>query len=104
MTSIEPILYEGKEIVPLQFLKAMLPDPASLGPRNVGKTNIGCIFAAKGRQGETYYFITSATIRKATARSVPRPFPYHRRARHDRRDAGDERYMAAAGRLHRGRI
>lgn len=44
MTSIEPIVFEGKEIVPLQFLKAVLPDPASLGPRTVGKTNIGCIF------------------------------------------------------------
>ncbi|MCD7958368.1 MAG: saccharopine dehydrogenase family protein [Ruminococcus sp.] len=43
MTSIEPIIYEGREIVPLQFLKAVLPDPASLGPRTVGKTNIGCI-------------------------------------------------------------
>ncbi len=43
MTSIEPIMYEGKEIVPLQFLRAVLPDPASLGPRTVGKTNIGCI-------------------------------------------------------------
>ena len=44
MTSIEPIMYEGREIVPLQFLKAVLPDPASLGPRTVGKTNIGDIF------------------------------------------------------------
>jgi len=44
MTSIEPILFEGKEIIPLQFLKAVLPDPASLGPRTKGKTNIGCIF------------------------------------------------------------
>lgn len=44
MTSIEPIIYEGKEIVPLQFLKAVLPDPASLGPRTKGKTNIGCIY------------------------------------------------------------
>ena len=44
MTSIEPIDFEGKKIVPLQFLKAVLPDPASLGPRTVGKTNIGCIF------------------------------------------------------------
>jgi len=43
MTSIKPIIYEGREIVPLQFLKAVLPDPASLGPRTVGKTNIGCI-------------------------------------------------------------
>ncbi len=44
MTSIEPILYNGMEIIPLQFLKAVLPDPASLGPRTKGKTNIGCIF------------------------------------------------------------
>jgi saccharopine dehydrogenase (NAD+, L-lysine-forming) len=56
MTSIEPILYEGKEIVPLQFLKAVLPDPASLGPRTVGKTNIGCIFqGVKDGQEKTYY-------------------------------------------------
>lgn len=41
MTSIEPIEFEGKQIVPLQFLKAVLPDPASLGPRTKGKTNIG---------------------------------------------------------------
>jgi saccharopine dehydrogenase (NAD+, L-lysine-forming) len=43
MTSIEPIDFEGKKIQPLQFLKAVLPDPASLGPRTKGKTNIGCI-------------------------------------------------------------
>ena len=47
MTSIEPILYEGREIVPIQFLRAVLPDPASLGPRTKGKTNIGCIFQGK---------------------------------------------------------
>lgn len=47
MTSIEPIIYEGREIIPIQFLKALLPDPASLGPRTVGKTNIGCIFQGK---------------------------------------------------------
>jgi len=43
MTSIEPVQFEGKEIVPLQFLKALLPDPASLGPRTKGKTCIGCL-------------------------------------------------------------
>jgi saccharopine dehydrogenase (NAD+, L-lysine-forming) len=43
LDSIEPILFEGREIVPIQFLKALLPDPATLGPRTVGKTNIGCI-------------------------------------------------------------
>jgi len=56
MTSIKPILFEGKEIVPLQFLKAVLPDPASLGPRTVGKTNIGCIFRGKkDGKDKTYY-------------------------------------------------
>ncbi len=56
MTSIEPIEYEGMKIVPLQFLKAVLPDPASLGPRTVGKTNIGCIFTGKkDGKDKTYY-------------------------------------------------
>lgn len=56
MTSIEPVIYEGREIVPLQFLKALLPDPASLGPRTVGKTNIGCIFKGiKDGKEKTYY-------------------------------------------------
>ena len=56
MTSIEPIIYEGKEIIPLQFLKAILPDPASLGPRTKGKTNIGCIIqGTKDGKPKTYY-------------------------------------------------
>ncbi len=56
MTSIEPIEFEGRQIVPLQFLKAVLPDPASLGPRTVGKTNIGCIFRGiKDGKEKTYY-------------------------------------------------
>lgn len=56
MTSIEPIEFEGKQIVPLQFLKAVLPDPGSLGPRTKGKTNIGCIFRGiKDGKEKTYY-------------------------------------------------
>lgn len=56
MTSIVPIDFEGQQIIPLQFLKAVLPDPASLGPRTVGKTNIGVIFEGE-KDGETkrYY-------------------------------------------------
>ena len=57
MTSIEPIEYEGKQIVPLQFLKAILPDPASLGPRTKGKTNIGCIFQGKKDGKEKTYYV-----------------------------------------------
>ena len=44
MTRIDPIDFKGQKIVPIEFLKALLPDPASLGPRTKGKTNIGCIF------------------------------------------------------------
>ncbi|EMS70647.1 saccharopine dehydrogenase family protein [Ruminiclostridium cellobioparum] len=56
MTSIEPIEFEGKKIIPLQFLKAVLPDPASLGPRTKGKTNIGCIIQGiKDGKPRTYY-------------------------------------------------
>lgn len=56
MTSIEPIEFEGKMIQPLHFLKAVLPDPASLGPRTKGKTNIGCIFqGTKDGVPKTYY-------------------------------------------------
>ena len=57
MTSIEPIEFEGKKIIPLQFLKAVLPDPASLGPRTKGKTNIGCIFRGKKDGKEKTYYL-----------------------------------------------
>ena len=57
MTSIEPVIYEGHEIVPLQFLKFMLPDPATLGPRTVGKTNIGCIFRGKKDGKDKNYYL-----------------------------------------------
>jgi saccharopine dehydrogenase (NAD+, L-lysine forming) len=43
MTRIDPVEYQGQQIIPLQFLKALLPDPGSLGPSTKGKTCIGCI-------------------------------------------------------------
>ena len=56
MTSIVPIDFEGKKIVPLQFLKAVLPDPSSLGSRTKGKTNIGCIYnGIKDGKKVSYY-------------------------------------------------
>ena len=56
MLSTTPINFNGTEIVPIQFLKALLPDPASLGPRTVGKTNIGCIFTGiKDGKEKTIY-------------------------------------------------
>lgn len=56
MLSTEPVEFEGHPIVPIQFLKELLPDPATLGPRTVGKTNIGCIFTGvKGGKEKAAY-------------------------------------------------
>lgn len=56
MTSIKPIEFEGHKIVPLKFLKAVLPDPASLGSSTKGKTCIGCVIEGiKDNKPKKYY-------------------------------------------------
>lgn len=56
LTSIKPIKYQGMDIVPLQFLKAVLPEPASLGENYKGETSIGCqIRGIKDGKERTYY-------------------------------------------------
>ena len=70
MLSTEPIEYEEKQIVPIQFLKALLPDPASLGPRTVGKTNIGCIFHGKKDGKEKTIYIYNVCDHQACYREV----------------------------------
>jgi saccharopine dehydrogenase (NAD+, L-lysine-forming) len=56
MTSIEPINYQGMEIVPLQFLKAVLPEPSDLGENYTGETSIGCqIRGIKDGEERSYY-------------------------------------------------
>ena len=51
MLGIEPVEHKGMKIVPMEFLSTLLPDPASLGPRTKGKTNIG-IFAKGIKDGQ----------------------------------------------------
>ena len=70
MTSIEPIEFEGKQIIPLQFLKAVLPDPSSLGPRTKGKTNIGCIFKGKKDGKDKTYYVYNICDHEACYREV----------------------------------
>ena len=58
MTRIDPVIYQGKEIVPLQFLAAVLPKPETLGATTKGKTNIGDIATGQALDGsgeQTYY-------------------------------------------------
>jgi saccharopine dehydrogenase (NAD+, L-lysine-forming) len=65
MTSITPINYEGKQITPLRFLAAVLPDPASLGPRTKGKTNIGCIVRGVKDGKPKNYYIYNVCVHEA---------------------------------------
>ncbi|MFC1467209.1 saccharopine dehydrogenase family protein [Verrucomicrobiota bacterium] len=56
MTRIDEVEFQGQKIVPIQFLKALLPDPASLGPRTKGKTCIGCkVTGLKDGVEKTFY-------------------------------------------------
>lgn len=57
LTRIDPIVYEGREIVPLQFLKAVLPDPGSLGESTSGRTCIGCIADGVQSGKPKHYYI-----------------------------------------------
>lgn len=62
LTSIEPIEYEGAQIVPLQFLKALLPDPASLAEDYTGQTSIGChIRGMKAGKEQRYYLYNNCS-------------------------------------------
>lgn len=56
MTRIDPVKYNGQEIIPLQFLKAVLPEPSDLGKKTTGKTCIGClIHGIKDGKEKDYY-------------------------------------------------
>lgn len=58
MTRIDPVAFNGQQIVPLQFLKTLLPDPASLGPLTKGKTCIGCLMQGMkdGKEKTAYIY------------------------------------------------
>jgi len=75
MASIKPIMYEGVEIVPLQFLKAVLPNPGDLGKNYKGWTSIGCrIRGLKNGKEHTYYIYNNcsheAAYRETGAQAV----------------------------------
>jgi saccharopine dehydrogenase (NAD+, L-lysine forming) len=56
MAGIEPIKFQGMDIIPLEFLKAVLPNPGDLGENYTGWTSIGCrIKGIKNGIEKTYY-------------------------------------------------
>ena len=58
MLRIDEVEHNGVKIVPIQFLKTLLPDPASLGARTKGKTNIGCVISGvyKNKARKVYIY------------------------------------------------
>lgn len=66
MAGIEPIIYNGVEIVPIQFLKAVLPNPGDLGENYTGQTSIGCrIKGLKDGKEKTYYIYNNCSHEEA---------------------------------------
>ncbi len=67
MARIDPVMYNGVEIVPIQFLKAVLPDPKSLGENYTGLTSIGCRIKGLDKEGKplTYYIYNNCDHEKA---------------------------------------
>ena len=70
MTRIDPVMYNGHEIIPLQFLIALLPDPASLGPLTKGKTCIGCLIKGVKDGKEREYYIYNICDHEEAYREV----------------------------------
>jgi len=60
MLGIKEVEHKGMKIIPIEFLKTLLPDPASLGSRTVGKTNIGCVIEGvkDGKAKKVYIYNT----------------------------------------------
>ena len=67
MARIDPIMYNGVEIVPIQFLKAVLPNPGDLGKNYTGETSIGCRIRGIGKDGKelTYYVYNNCSHQEA---------------------------------------
>jgi saccharopine dehydrogenase (NAD+, L-lysine-forming) len=77
MASIKPIIYEGKEIVPIQFLKAVLPAPEQLGENYKGETSIGCrIKGLKNGKERTYYVYNNCSHEAAYAETGTQAVSY----------------------------
>jgi saccharopine dehydrogenase (NAD+, L-lysine-forming) len=77
MAGIEPVMFEGREIVPIQFLKAVLPDPGELGENYKGETSIGCrIRGIKNGIEKTYYVYNNCSHEAAYAETGAQAVSY----------------------------
>ncbi|MFZ2286597.1 MAG: saccharopine dehydrogenase family protein [Bacteroidales bacterium] len=67
MARIDPVMYKGMEIIPIQFLKEVLPNPGDLGENYKGWTSIGCRIRGPGKAGKerTYYIWNNCSHEEA---------------------------------------
>jgi saccharopine dehydrogenase (NAD+, L-lysine-forming) len=70
MTRIDPVRFQGVDIVPLQFLKALLPEPSSLGENYQGKTNIGCMIEGLKDGKPVRYYVYNICDHAACYREI----------------------------------
>jgi len=70
MTRIDPVRFQGSDIVPIQFLKALLPDPASLGPLTKGRTCIGVLAQGTKNGKPKLAFVYNICDHEASYREV----------------------------------
>jgi saccharopine dehydrogenase (NAD+, L-lysine-forming) len=77
MAGIEPVMFEGRSIVPIQFLKAVLPDPGELGENYKGQTSLGCrIKGLKDGREKTYYIYNNCSHETAYAETGKQAISY----------------------------
>ena len=77
MAGIKPVNYEGREIVPIQFLKAVLPKPEELGENYTGETSIGCrIKGIKDGKVKSYYVYNNCSHEAAYAETGTQAISY----------------------------
>ena len=70
LTRIDPVMFQGREIVPIQFLKALLPDPSSLGPLTKGRTCIGTLVRGRKDGKDKVVFLYNICDHEACFREV----------------------------------
>ena len=101
MTRIDPVMYNGVPIIPLQFLKALLPEPSSLAENYTGKTSIGCILnGVKNDRQTAQAHLQCVRSRRMQPRSRRAGRVLHdRRSCRGRRHDDDEGPLAGQGRV-----
>ena len=106
MTRIDPVRFQGQDIVPIQFLKALLPDPASLGPLTKGRTCIGVVATGTKDGKKKTSFIYNICDHEAcyTRGEVAGDLLHHRRAGGGGRGNDAHRQVARQGRVQHGAV